>query len=200
MEMNSVMHNDLKEVLLNEEDIQNICKELGAQLTKDYQGKPLVCVGILKGSAMFMSDLIKRIDTHLSIDFMDVSSYHGGTESTGEVQIIKDLGSSIENKDVLIIEDILETGTTLKSITELLQSRKVNSLEIVTLLDKPNRRKADIEAKYVGKKIPDEFVVGYGLDYRELYRNLPYIGTLKPEVYQINFLINFSYYYYAFEK
>lgn len=108
--------------------------------------------GYLKGSAMFMSDLIKRIDTHLSIDFMDVSSYHGGTESTGEVQIIKDLGSSIENKDVLIIEDILETGTTLKSITELLQSRKVNSLEIVTLLDKPNRRKADIEAKYVGKK------------------------------------------------
>lgn len=183
MEMNSVMHNDLKEVLLTEEDIQNICKELGEQLIKDYQGKPLVCVGILKGSAMFMSDLIKRIDTHLSIDFMDVSSYHGGTESTGEVQIIKDLGSSIENKDVLIIEDILETGTTLKSITELLQSRKVNSLEIVTLLDKPNRRKADIEAKYVGKKIPDEFVVGYGLDYRELYRNLPYIGTLKPEVY-----------------
>ncbi|HDV5898618.1 TPA: hypoxanthine phosphoribosyltransferase, partial [Staphylococcus aureus] len=115
------MHNDLKEVLLTEEDIQNICKELGEQLTKDYQGKPLVCVGILKGSAMFMSDLIKRIDTHLSIDFMDVSSYHGGTESTGEVQIIKDLGSSIENKDVLIIEDILETGTTLKSITELLQ-------------------------------------------------------------------------------
>ena len=100
---------------------------------------------------MFMADLIKRIDTHLSIDFMDVSSYHGGTESTGEVQIIKDLGSSIENKDVLIIEDILETGTTLKSITELLESRKVNSLEIVTLLDKPNRRKADIEAKYVGK-------------------------------------------------
>ncbi len=99
MEMNSVMHNDLKEVLLTEEDIQNICKELGAQLTKDYQGKPLVCVGILKGSAMFMSDLIKRIDTHLSIDFMDVSSYHGGTESTGEVQIIKDLGSSLANTD-----------------------------------------------------------------------------------------------------
>lgn len=192
MEMNSVMHNDLKEVLLTEEDIQNICKELGAQLTKDYQGKPLVCVGILKGSAMFMSDLIKRIDTHLSIDFMDVSSYHGGTESTGEVQIIKDLGSSIENKDVLIIEDILETGTTLKSITELLQSRKVNSLEIVTLLDKPNRRKADIEAKYVGKKIPDEFVVGYGLDYRELYRNLPYIGTLKPEVYSNKFFNQFQ--------
>ncbi|OLS06510.1 hypoxanthine phosphoribosyltransferase [Staphylococcus epidermidis] len=170
------MHEDIKSIVLSEEEIQAICKDLGQQLTKDYQGKPLVCVGILKGSVMFMADLIKRIDTHLSIDFMDVSSYHGGTESTGEVQIIKDLGSSIENKDVLIIEDILETGTTLKSITELLESRKVNSLEIVTLLDKPNRRKADIEAKYVGKKIPDEFVVGYGLDYGEHYRNLPYIG------------------------
>ncbi|EGG97683.1 hypoxanthine phosphoribosyltransferase [Staphylococcus warneri VCU121] len=177
------MHEDIKSIVLSEEDIQTICKDLGQQLTKDYQDKPLFCVGILKGSVMFMADLIKRIDTHLSIDFMDVSSYHGGTESTGEVQIIKDLGSSIENKDVLIIEDILETGTTLKSITELLESRKVNSLEIVTLLDKPNRRKADIEAKYVGKKIPDEFVVGYGLDYGEHYRNLPYIGTLKPEVY-----------------
>ncbi|ODB81952.1 hypoxanthine phosphoribosyltransferase, partial [Staphylococcus sp. AOAB] len=123
------MHKDIKNIVMSEEEIQTICKNLGEQLTKDYQDKPLVCIGILKGSVMFMADLIKRIDTHLSIDFMDVSSYHGGTESTGEVQIIKDLGSSIENKDVLIIEDILETGTTLKSITELLQSRKVNSLE-----------------------------------------------------------------------
>ena len=171
------MKDDLKDILLTEEEIQEICKDLGEQLTRDYKDKPLVCVGILKGSVMFMADLIKRIDTHLAIDFMDVSSYHGGTESTGEVQILKDLSASIENKDVLIIEDILETGTTLKSITELLQSRKVNSL------DKPNRRKADIEAKYVGKKIPDEFVVGYGLDYAEHYRNLPYIGTLKPEIY-----------------
>src|SRR5699024_3972629 len=124
--------------------------------------------------------LIKHIDTHLAIDFMDVSSYHGGTESTGEVQILKDLSASIEGKDLLILEDILETGTTLKSITELLESRKVNSLEIVTLLDKPNPRKADIEAKYVGQKIPDELVVGYGLDYAEKYRNLPFIGTLNP--------------------
>lgn len=181
--MKETMHEDLKEVLLNEDDIQEICRDLGAKLTADYQGKPLVCIGILKGSVMFMADLIKRIDTHLAIDFMDVSSYHGGTESTGEVKILKDLSSSIEGKDVVILEDILETGTTLKSITELLESRRVNSLEIVTLLDKPNRRKANIEAKYVGKKIPDEFVVGYGLDYGEHYRNLPYIGTLKPEVY-----------------
>ncbi|AVQ34099.1 hypoxanthine phosphoribosyltransferase [Staphylococcus muscae] len=177
------MRNDLKEILLTEEEIQEICEKLGRVLTEDYKGKNLFCIGILKGSILFMTDLIKRIDTPLAIDFMDVSSYHGGMESTGEVQILKDLGSSIENKDVLIIEDILETGTTLKSITELLQSRRVNSLEIVTLLDKPNRRKADIQAKYVGKVIPDEFVVGYGLDYKEEYRNLPYIGTLKPEIY-----------------
>lgn len=177
------MKEDLKGILIEEAEIQSICRDLGAQLTKDYQDKPLVCVGILKGSVMFMADLIKHIDTQLSIDFMDVSSYHGGTESTGEVQILKDLTSSIEGKDVLIVEDILETGTTLKSITELLRARKVNSIEIVTLLDKPNRRKADIEAKYVGKKIPDEFVVGYGLDYDEHYRNLPYIGYLKEEIY-----------------
>lgn len=178
------MRNDLKDVLLTETEIYDICVKLGHAITEDYRGKDLLCVGILKGSVLFMTDLIKRIDTPLSIDFMDVSSYHGGTESTGEVQILKDLSTSIENKDVLIIEDILETGTTLKSITELLASRRVNSLEIVTLLDKPNRRKADIEAKYVGRQIPDEFVVGYGLDYKEKYRNLPYIGTLKPAIYE----------------
>lgn len=177
------MENDMKELLLSEQDIQDLCHQLGEQITKDYQGKDLLCIGILKGSVLFMTDLIKRIDLPLAIDFMDVSSYHGGTESTEEVQILKDLSTSIENKDVLIVEDILETGTTLKSITELLKSRRVNSLEIVTLLDKPNRRKAEIEAKYVGKKIPDAFVIGYGLDYQEKYRNLPYIGTLKPEIY-----------------
>lgn len=177
------MKNDLKAIVLTEQDIQDLCIQLGEQITQDYQGRDLLCVGILKGSVLFMTDLIKRIDVPLAIDFMDISSYHGGTESTGEVQILKDLSTSIENKDVLIIEDILETGTTLKSITELLESRRVKSLEIVTLLDKPNRRKADIEAKYVGQKIPDEFVVGYGLDYGEKYRNLPYIGTLKPEIY-----------------
>ena len=151
-ERNEIMRDDLKEILIDEEEIEQICKDLGAKITEAYAGKPLVCIGILKGSVMFMTDLIKHIGTHLAIDFMDVSSYHGGTESTGEVQILKDLSASIEGKDILIIEDILETGTTLKSITELLESRKVNSLEIVTLLDKPNRRKADIEAKYVGKK------------------------------------------------
>src|SRR5699024_4387685 len=140
------MRDDLKEVLLDEAEIEGICKDLGAKITEAYAGKPLVCIGILKGSVMFMTDLIKHIDTHLAIDIMNVSSYHGETEYNGEVQILKDLSASIEEKDFLIIEDILETRTTLKSITELLESRKVNSLEIVTLLDKPNRRKADIEA------------------------------------------------------
>ena len=138
---------------------------------------------------MFMADLIKRIDTHLSIDFMDVSKLPWWYRINRRSSNFKGFRFLYENKDVLIIEDILETGTTLKSITELLQSRKVSSLEIVTLLDKPNRRKADIEAKYVGKKIPDdEFVVGYGLDYGELYRNLPYIGTLKPRFTLIDFI------------
>src|SRR5699024_4854680 len=158
-ERNEIMRDDLKEILMEEAERGQICKELGAKVTEAYAGKTLACIGILKGSVMFMTDLSKHIDTHVAIDFMDVSRYRGGSESTGEVQILKDLSGSIEGKDILIIEDILETGTTLKSITELLESRKVNSLEIVTLLDKPNRRKADIEAKYVGKKIPDEFVV-----------------------------------------
>lgn len=130
-----------------------------------------------------MADLIKNIDTHVELEFMDVSSYHGGTESTGEVKILKDLDVSVEGRDLIIIEDILETGTTLNAIVDLLKYRKANSIEIVTLLDKPMRRKVDIEAKYVGEKIPDEFVVGYGLDYQERYRNLPYIGLLKEEVY-----------------
>lgn len=130
-----------------------------------------------------MADLIKNIDTHVELEFMDVSSYHGGMESTGEVKILKDLDVSVEGRDLIIIEDILETGTTLNAIVDLLKYRKANSIEIVTLLDKPMRRKVDIEAKYVGEKIPDEFVVGYGLDYQEHYRNLPYIGLLKEEVY-----------------
>ena len=178
-----MLEQDIKEVLVTREEIQEAVNRLGEQLTKEYKDKEVVVVGILRGASIFMADIVRAMDVYLEIDFMDVSSYHGGTESTGEVKILKDLSSSIEGKDVVILEDILETGTTLKSITELLESRRVNSLEIVTLLDKPNRRKANIEAKYVGKKIPDEFVVGYGLDYGEHYRNLPYIGTLKPEVY-----------------
>lgn len=178
------MHNDIKSIVLTAEQIETACVRLGQQITEDYKGKLPLCVGILKGSVLFMTDLIKHIDTHIEMDFMDVSSYHGGTESTGEVKILKDLNVSVEGRDIIIIEDILETGTTLTSIVDLLKYRKANSIEIATLLDKPSRRKVEIEAKYVGEKIPDEFVVGYGLDYQEKYRNLPYIGLLKEEVYQ----------------
>lgn len=177
------MHNDIKSTVLTSEQIQDTCKRLGSEITKDYSGKNPLCIGILKGSVLFMADLIKNIDTHVELEFMDVSSYHGGMESTGEVKILKDLDVSVEGRDLIIIEDILETGTTLNAIVDLLKYRKANSIEIVTLLDKPMRRKVDIEAKYVGEKIPDEFVVGYGLDYQEHYRNLPYIGLLKEEVY-----------------
>lgn len=177
------MHKDIKSTVLTSEQIQNTCKRLGSEITKDYAGKTPLCIGILKGSILFMADLIKNIDTHVELEFMDVSSYHGGTESTGEVKILKDLDVSVEGRDLIIIEDILETGTTLNAIVDLLRYRKANSIEIVTLLDKPMRRKVDIEAKYVGEKIPDDFVVGYGLDYQERYRNLPYIGLLKEEVY-----------------
>lgn len=178
------MHNDIKSIVLTAEQIETACVRLGQQITEDYKGKLPLCVGILKGSVLFMTDLIKHIDTHIEMDFMDVSSYHGGTESTGEVKILKNLNVSVEGRDIIIIEDILETGTTLTSIVDLLKYRKANSIEIATLLDKPSRRKVEIEAKYVGEKIPDEFVVGYGLDYQEKYRNLPYIGLLKEEVYQ----------------
>ncbi|RAI79021.1 hypoxanthine phosphoribosyltransferase [Macrococcoides goetzii] len=177
------MHNDIESIVLTKEQIEAACERLGKEITADYEGKLPLCVGILKGSILFMADLIKHIDTHVEMEFMDVSSYHGGTESTGEVKILKDLDVSVEGRDIIIIEDILETGTTLNAIVDLLKYRKANSIEIVTLLDKPMRRKVDIEAKYVGEKIPDDFVVGYGLDYQEKYRNLPYIGLLKEEVY-----------------
>lgn len=177
------MHNDIKSTVLTSEQIRKHVNVLVGEITKDYDGKNPLCIGILKGSILFMADLIKNIDTHVELEFMDVSSYHGGTESTGEVKILKDLDVSVEGRDLIIIEDILETGTTLNAIVDLLKYRKAKSIEIVTLLDKPMRRKVEIEAKYVGEKIPDEFVVGYGLDYRERYRNLPYIGLLKEEVY-----------------
>ena len=177
------MRDDLKDILLSEEDIHQICEELGKKITEEYKGKPLVCIGILKGSVMFMADLIKHIDTHMEIDFMDVSSYVG-TKSTGEVKILKDLSTSVEGRHIIIVEDIVETGTTLNSIIEFLTYRKAASIEIVTLLDKPvPERKLNVEVKYIGTKIPDGFVVGYGLDFDQQYRNLPYIGLLKPEFY-----------------
>lgn len=177
------LKNDISEIVLTEEDIASLAKSLGEQITKDYEGKKPILVALLKGSIMFMTDLIKNIDTHIEIDFMDVSSYVG-TQSSGEVKILKDLSSSIEGRHIIIVEDIVETGNTLNSIIDFLQYRKAASVEVCTLLDKPvPSRTLDVEVKYIGTKIPDGFVVGYGLDFNEFYRNLPYIGLLKPELY-----------------
>jgi len=177
------MKQDIEKVLISEEELQKKTKELAAQLTKEYDGRFPLAIGVLKGATLFMADLVKQIDTYLEMDFMDVSSYGKSTVSSGEVKILKDLDTSVEGRDVLIIEDIIDSGLTLSYLVELFRYRKAKSIKIVTLLDKPTGRKADIEADYVGFIVPDAFVVGYGLDYAERYRNLPYIGVLKPEVY-----------------
>ncbi|AEH52116.1 MULTISPECIES: hypoxanthine phosphoribosyltransferase [Heyndrickxia] len=177
------MNQDIEKILIAEEEVQRKVKELGEQLTKEYDGRFPLAIGVLKGAMMFMADLVKHIDTYLEMDFMDVSSYGNSTVSSGEVKILKDLDTSVEGRDVLIIEDIIDSGMTLSYLVELFRYRKAKSIKIVTLLDKPSGRKADIQADYVGFIVPDEFVVGYGLDYAEKYRNLPYIGILKPAVY-----------------
>ena len=180
------MKNDIESVLISEEEIQKNVKELGSQLTEEYKDRFPLAIGVLKGATLFMADLLKRIDTHLEMDFMDVSSYGKSTVSSGEVKIIKDLNASVEGRDILIIEDIIDSGLTLSYLVELFYYRKAKSVKIVTLLDKPTGRKADIQADYIGFIVPDAFVVGYGLDYAEKYRNLPYIGVLKPRVYSNN--------------
>ena len=178
------MKNDIGRVLLSEAAIVAKVKELGDKLTEEYRGKELLVVGILKGSNVFMSDLIRQINIPLKIDFMMVSSYGNATESTGVVKIIKDIEQSISGKHLLIVEDIIDSGLTLKYLTEMLETRKPASIKLCTLLDKPARRKENVDVDYVGFEMPDEFLVGYGIDYAEYYRNLPYIGVLKPEVYE----------------
>ncbi|UJL46505.1 hypoxanthine phosphoribosyltransferase [Virgibacillus sp. NKC19-16] len=177
------MHNDIKQVLISEEEIADKCRELGRQLTTEYDGKFPLAVGVLKGAMPFMSDVLRRMETYLEMDFMDVSSYGSGTRSSGEVKIVKDLDAKVEGRDLLIIEDIIDSGLTLKYLVDLFKYRKANSIKIVTLLDKPAGRTAAIKADLVGFEVPNEFVVGYGLDYDERYRNLPYIGILKPGIY-----------------
>ena len=177
------MVNDIREVLLTKEEIEAVVKELGKKITEDYKGKNLFLITVLKGAVVFLGDLMRAIEMPCEIEFMVLSSYGSGTTSTGSVKIVKDIDLPLEGKDVLIVEDILDTGFTLSFLYKLLEERKPNSIEICTLLDKPDRRKVEISAKYTGRKIPDEFVVGYGLDYDEKYRNLPFIGVLKPEVY-----------------
>lgn len=174
---------DIKEVLISEEQLAAKVAELGARISKDYEGKKLIILGVLKGSVVFMTDLLRQITIPVEMDFMAVSSYGSGTKTSGVVKILKDLDRLIQGYHVLIVEDILDSGMTLSYLTELLRDRNPASIRIATLLDKPERRTADIQADYYGFRVPDAFVVGYGLDYSEKYRNLPYIGVLKPEVY-----------------
>ncbi|ASS73807.1 hypoxanthine phosphoribosyltransferase [Tumebacillus algifaecis] len=178
------MHTDVQEILFTEEEVSAKVRELGEQITRDYQGQNLLVIGILKGAAMFMGDLVKRIGMLVEMDFMAVSSYGKSSESSGVVRIIKDLDKSIEDRHVLIVEDIIDTGLTLHYLKNLLQQRNAASVKVVSLLDKPERRKVEISPDYLGFSVPDHFIVGYGLDFAERYRNLPYIGVLKPEVYQ----------------
>ena len=177
------MHEHVESILYSEEQLRQRVKELGAQITADYAGKEPVLASVLRGSYIFMADLTRAIDLPVTVDFMAVSSYGAGTKSSGQVEIKKDLSDSIEGRDLIIVEDILDSGNTLFYLMEILKARKPASIRICTLMDKPDRRTQPIVADYVGFTIPDAFVVGYGLDYAEHYRNLPYIGILKPEVY-----------------
>ena len=178
------MHPDLDKILLTSDEINARVKEIGAEITRDYQGESVLMVGILRGAVVFFSELVKNVDLDVRFDFMVVSSYGSSSVSSGEVRIIKDISQPIEGKNVLIIEDIIDTGNTLKNLKRLLLTRNPKSLKICSLLDKPSRRVVDFTPDYVGLEIPDEFVVGYGLDFAERYRTLPYVGVLKPEVYQ----------------
>lgn len=178
------MLKDIAKVLLSEEEIEKKVAELGAQISTDYKGENLLMVGILKGSVVFMTDLMKKVTIPARIDFMSVSSYGSGVKTSGVVKIIKDIDIPLQDYDVLIVEDILDSGLTLHYLVELLKNRNPHSIKICTLLDKPYSRKAEVNTDYHGFIIPDEFVVGYGLDYAEKYRNLPFVGVLKPEVYE----------------
>ena len=176
-------HSDIQSVLISEEALAAKVAEMGQAISRDFAGKKLIVIGVLKGSVVFMADLIRQITIPVEMDFMAVSSYGAGVKTTGVVKILTDLDRLIEGYDVLVVEDILDSGMTLSYLTEMLRDRNPASIHIATLLDKPERRKVEIKPDYVGFTIPDEFVVGYGLDYAELYRSLPYVGILDPKVY-----------------
>ncbi len=178
------MKDDILEVLITEAEIQSKTDELAAILAQEYDGRFPLVVGVLKGALPFMADLTRQMDIHLEMDFMDVASYGNSTTSSGEVKILKDLNTSVEGRDILIVEDIIDSGLTLQYLVELFRYRKANSIKIVTLLDKPTGRQSKVKPDLVGFVVPNAFVVGYGLDYAERYRNLPYIGVLKEEVYK----------------
>ena len=178
-----MLEKDIERVLVSKEDIYEISKRLGAQVTKDYAGKQPLVVGLLNGCVPFLGHILGEFDLYLDVAFMDVSSYHGGTESTGEVKILMDLQIPVLGRDIIIVEDIVDSGRTLRQVVDLLNFRGAKSVEVVTLLDKPLGRTVEFVPKYIGVTIPKEFVVGFGLDYEDKYRNLPYVGILKPEVY-----------------
>ena len=180
------MNNDIERVLFDEEQIQTRVAELAAQITKDYQGKRPVIVSVLTGAILFTVDLIRKIGLYAEMDFVDISSYYGGTSSSGSVKLLHDLKHSIEGKDVIIVEDIVDTGRTLKFLMDLLQGRGATSIKVCSFFDKPEGREVEVTTDYVGFDVPNEFLVGYGLDYKNYYRNLPYVGVLKPCVYQKN--------------
>lgn len=178
------MNKDIEKILVTEEELADITKKLGKQITRDYAGKKLLIVGVLKGSIYFLTDLSRHIDLPCQIDFIQASSYGSSTVSSGVIKITKDIAEDLTGFDVLLVEDILDTGKTLKHIHNMLVKRNPESIAVITLLDKPSRREADIHADYVGVDVPNAFVVGYGLDYDQFYRNLPYIGILKEEIYK----------------
>ncbi|HEY5432089.1 MAG TPA: hypoxanthine phosphoribosyltransferase [Coriobacteriia bacterium] len=178
------MHPDIESVMISDEQIQERVRELGAEISADYEGQTVLLVAVLRGAAIFLADLSRAMTVPVELDFMAVSSYGSSTKSSGVVRILKDLDEQIEGRNVLVVEDILDTGLTLKYLLKNLASRKPASLEVVTLLNKQGKQRVPISCKYSGFSVPDEFVVGYGLDFAERYRNLPYIGVLKPSAYQ----------------
>ncbi|KRM44866.1 hypoxanthine phosphoribosyltransferase [Lentilactobacillus parafarraginis] len=180
------MDNDILKVLYSTDEIHAACSRLGQQIQKTYADKVPVVIGVLKGATFFMSDIVREIDTYMEIDFIDVSSYHGATQSSGRVDLITDISTDVAGRDVLIIEDIVDTGRTLKFLMTNLSERGAKSIKVCTLLDKPEGRQVEAKSDFIGFQVPNEFVVGYGLDYDEKYRNLPYIGVLKPEIYTNN--------------
>ena len=183
MDTNAKLYEDLDRILLTKEQIHEAVKKLGEKITQDYAGKAPVLIGILKGAVVFFSDLVREIDLPITMEFMAISSYGSSTKSSGVVRIVKDLDRDISGRDVLVVEDIVDSGLTLSHLKQVLETRKAASIAIVTLLDKPARRKVPLEVQYSCFNIPDAFVVGYGLDYDEKYRNLPDIGVLHPRIY-----------------
>ena len=183
MEKDAALYGDLSKILVTREEIATAVRNMGQKITADYQGKNVILIGILKGAVVFFADLIREIDLPVSVDFMAVSSYGAATKSSGVVEVVKDINRDITGMDVLVVEDIVDSGMTLSYLKKYLESRGAASIRIVTLLDKPERRRVDLTADYYCFTIPDEFVVGYGLDYAEKYRNLPDIGVLHPRIY-----------------